>query len=215
MADTVLRDPEMALSLAYVPAARRQAIRVLWLLDERLGVIVAGPNPPIAAIKLAWWREALERLDTAPPPAEPLLREIADELLPTGVRGAELAAIAGGWDVLLEGDDEDEAAMLMRHAQGRGAGLFTIAARLLGGQPNIDVTVAGEMWALASIGPPRRVAAMALLGGYPRQRRRWPRRLRALGMLAALARDGTLSTTAERGSPRRVARALWHGLSGY
>jgi phytoene synthase len=214
MNDGAIHDPELALSLVHVPLARRAAIRLLWQLDERLGAIATAPNAPIAAIKLAWWREALERLDTAPPPAEPLLRAIADDLLPAGVSGAELAAIAGGWDALLDGD-EDESAMLARHARERGAGLFVLAARLLGGAGAIDVAAAGEVWALASLSPPLRAPATAMARGYHLPRRRWPRRLRAIGMLAALARDQVARGPVEAGSPRRIARALWHGLSGY
>lgn len=214
MDDDAPRNPDLALSLVYVPAARRDAVRLLWRLDERLGTIASGANPPIAAIKLAWWREALERLDTAPPPAEPLLRDLAEGLLPLGVQGAELAMIAAGWDVLLEGD-EDEPAMLARHARERGGRLFAVAARLLGGAGKMDVAAAGEAWALAAVGEPWGHAALALARAHVNIPGRWPRRLRALGMLAVLARDSAAGRLGTPGSRRRIARALWHGLSGF
>ena len=221
MTDGAIRDPELALSIVHAPRACRPAMTTLWRLDERLGAIVAEGaerNAAIAAIKLAWWREALERLDTAPPPAEPLLRAIAADLLPDGVTGAELAAIAGGWDVLLEGMDEaeDDTATLARHAAARGGGLFTIAARLLGGAGALDVAAAGGLWALASLAPPFRDAARELARAQrPAVRPRWPRRLRAIGVLAILARDRMARPAALPGSPRRIGRALWHAVSGY
>ena len=42
-------------------------------------------------MRLAWWREALQRLDTAPAPGEPVLRELAAAVLPLGVTGTALA----------------------------------------------------------------------------------------------------------------------------
>ncbi len=213
MADDMIRDPELALSLAHVPLPHRPAVAALWRLDERLAEIAGGANPPTAAIKLAWWREALERLDRAPPPAEPLLQAIAVNLLPAGVSGAELAGIAAGWDALLDGS-EDEQAMLDRHARGRGGTLFAIIARLLGGADSVDVITAGEIWALTHIGATHLRAGRQAASRRGRQSY-WPRRLRALGVLAVLGRDDMVHPDARSGSPRRVARALWHAISGY
>ncbi len=76
-------DPDRILALSYVPAKRRAAVGALWRLDSALGAALAGGREPmIARIKLAWWREALERLDREPAPAEPVLQEVAAHLLP-------------------------------------------------------------------------------------------------------------------------------------
>ena len=57
-----------------MPASKRAAIETLWRLDAAFGaVLTTGTEPMISRIRLAWWREALEKLATAPPPAEPLL----------------------------------------------------------------------------------------------------------------------------------------------
>ena len=88
-------DPDRKLALAYVPAAARPAVEALWRLDVALAAILAtGTQPLISQMRLAWWREALERLDHAPPPAEPVLQALAATVLPR-VTGAELANRAG------------------------------------------------------------------------------------------------------------------------
>src|ERR1700760_3804181 len=71
-------DPDRRLALAYAPARARPALEALWRLDVTLGAVVARAREKmVARIRLAWWREALERLDAAPPPAEPLLEALA------------------------------------------------------------------------------------------------------------------------------------------
>ena len=78
-------DPDRRLALAYVPAAARPAVEALWRLDVTLGaVLAAGREPMIGRIRLAWWREALEKLDREAPPAEPLLQALAERVVPAG-----------------------------------------------------------------------------------------------------------------------------------
>src|SRR4051812_39608317 len=95
-------DPDRALALSYVRSGPRQALAALWSLDAALGAVLAGGREPmISRIKLAWWREALERLDRERAPAEPALQALADHVLPAGVSGAKLAAMVGGGEALL------------------------------------------------------------------------------------------------------------------
>src|SRR5688572_9738467 len=143
-------DPERQLALAYVPAARRAALETLWRLDVALGSVLAtGSEPMISRIRLAWWRESLEKLDRERPPAEPVLEAVARHVLPAGVSGAELAAMEEGWAALLSteplGPEE-----LELHAKARGGKLFDQAARLLGDE-SAAVTGRGEDWALVDL----------------------------------------------------------------
>ncbi|WCT73573.1 squalene/phytoene synthase family protein [Sphingomonas naphthae] len=210
---TDIADPERALVLAYAPAERREALTVLWRLDERLGGIVAATREAmIGRIRLAWWREALEALDTAEPPAEPLLRDIAHDILTLGISGTDLAAIEGGWAALIDEPDIDT------YARERGGTLFTLAARILGGSA-ADVARAGEGWALADLAhrstepalcAAARSAAQARLADPPRL----PPRLRALGALTTLARRDARAESRQQGAPGRVARILWYRLTG-
>lgn len=213
-------DPDRTLALSYVPARFRPAVEALWRLDCAFANAVAGGREPmIARIKLAWWREALEALDRGAPPAEPVLRDIARNVLAAGVSGAELAAMEEGWAALLT-DPPLPLDERRTYAEERGARLFALTARLLGAQPDDRVAAAGRAWALADLA--RRSAdpaeAEAALAGIAEPGQgRWPVRLRPLAMLAALARrDSRLGRPgAERpGSPGRMWRMLRLRLTG-
>jgi phytoene synthase len=216
-------DPERALALAYAPASARPALAVLWQLDERLaGIVATTREERLGAIRLAWWREALEKLDSAPPPDEPLLKSVAAELIARGVSGAALGGIADGWAGLLAPLPLDPGA-LETHATERGRALFRVAGGLLGDtQPQLDA--AGEGWALVDLAfhvSDRETAAAALAAARGRldgiSSWRWPTRLRALGALAVLAAgDAASGLSGDRrpASPARVGRALLHRVTG-
>lgn len=185
-------DPEWRLALAYAPRRARAGLAALVALDAALAsALRLGRDPAIRQLRLTWWYEALVRLDQAPPPAEPLLQALAAELPPAGVSGRDLAAMTDGWDVLLSPDPLSEAGLLA-YAEGRGA-LFTLAARAMGADAP-GVAAAGQGWALAVLGDhvsraeeaeaARRLAAPLLRQALAA---RWPRALRPLAMIAALA----------------------------
>jgi phytoene synthase len=214
-------DPDRTLALAYVPSRRRAAVAALWRLDAALGAALAGGREPlIARIKLAWWREALERLDREPAPAEPVLQDAAARLLPAGLGGAELARMEEGWAVLPSEETLGPEA-LAAYAGGRGGLLFRYSARLLG-DDSPGIGQAGEAWALVDLArhcATTEDADVALAAARERLGpRRWPAPLRPLGMLAALAaRDlepGRAPWEA-RGAPGRMWRMLRHRITGY
>lgn len=214
---------ERALTIAYAPAEARTALALLWRLDERLaGVVRATTEARLGQIRLAWWREALERLDTHPAPDEPLLKAIASDLLPRGVTGKALGRIADGWVVLLSTLPLDNAD-LAAHGADRGAALFDAAAAVVGSS-HTGLKAAGEAWALVDLAfhiSDRATAVAALETARERivqaGRARWPKRLRAMGALYVLARrdaEAGLDTARQVGAPRRVGRALLHHLTG-
>ena len=214
-------DPDRRLALAYVPAARQLAVAALWRLDAALGAVLAtGREPMIGRIRLAWWRESLERLDEAPPPPEPVLEGVARQLLPAGLSGAELASMEQGWSRLLEpgplsADD------IAGYAADRGGRLFLCSARLLGGEGE-GVAAAGEAWALVDLArrstdSGERAAAIEAAAARVLPEL-WPVRLRPLGMLASLARRDMQRRGQgwERpGAPARMLRMLRHRLTGH
>jgi 15-cis-phytoene synthase len=183
-------------------------------------VLAGGREPLISRIKLAWWRESLEKLDEGRPPAEPLLEAAFAELLPRGLSGGELARMEEGWTVLL-GDEPLDAAALDLYAAARGGLLFRFTARLVG-PDEPAVAQAGEAWALVDLARHSGNSAereVALQAARARAGpRRWPGPLRPLGMLAMLAaRDAEpLRPQWEPpGSPARMWRMLRHRLSGF
>lgn len=211
-------DPDRVLALSYVTAARRPALEALWRLDAALGAVLAGGREPmISRIKLAWWREALEKLDRERPPAEPVLQAIASYVLPKGVSGAELAGMTESWEVLLSSEPLTEEELSL-YAKSRGALLFLYSARLLGGEPRAG---AGERWALVDLARHSNEvdaqAALAVARAQPSYER-WPPPLRPLGMLAALAMrdsDPARPHWEPQGAPRRMLRMLRHRLTGH
>jgi phytoene synthase len=220
MSERTLADPERALALVHAPAGCRDALAALWMLDDRLGAATTNLREPmIGAIKLAWWREALAALDNTLPPDEPLLRALSAHVVARGVKGAELAILADGWEAVLHLPADPAA--LADHAIARGETLWRLSARLLGRECGAREAEAGGGWALADLAArtaddSTRVAALAMARPKLAGVKRWPRRLRPLGMLVALARSdaGREAARSRRGSPARIARMLWHRLSG-
>lgn len=215
--------PERALVLAYAPADRRAALAALLALDDALALLLRTTSEPaLGQLRLAWWREALARLDTEPAPAEPVLQGIAQTLLPLGVTGASLVPIVHGWEVLIE-EEALDADALRRFGEGRGT-LFVAAARALGAGAGDPAEAAGSGWALVDLGRNLRVPGEAAEAREQAERlldhalaRRWSARGRALGALAHLARmDLALPADAPvpHGAPGRVGRLFWHRLTG-
>ncbi len=202
--------PEQTLALAYVPASRREAVRALWHLDAVLKAARStGSQPMIRRIKLAWWDEALQRLDTAPPPAEPTLEALGKYVIPQGITGAEMTDLATGWSQLV---DEYSSAELHEYASARGGTLFRLTARLLGREWQ-PVDAAGEAWALIDLARGgERPDLSSIRAKIPEAR--WPVPLRPLGMLAVIAGEDAASEFRLQNSPRRILRMLRHRITG-
>ena len=212
-------DPDRALAVTYVPAARRAAVNALWHLDAALGrVISSGREPMLRQIKLVWWRDALQKLGSGPAPAEPVLQALSSHVVPAGLSGGDLAKLYEGWAVLLNEhalSEED----LDTYAAQRGGNLFSMSAKLLDRELTPDQKKGGEAWALVDLarhsGEPDAGAAIAAA----RQRDvkvRWAGELRFLGMLAVLACQDAASggDLNPQGSPSRMVRMLRHRFTG-
>ena len=173
-------------------------------------VVARSTEAALAAIKLAWWRERLEELDRGKVPAEPRLQAASAELLPRGIRGAEIAALEAGWASLLaEEPDVEEIGTA-------GARLFALAARLLGAtDPLLDP--AGRLYAYEKAARSRVIQPHWPMDElYRLSSRRFPRALRPLTGLAALAaRDAKRGPAVEpEGTPGRALALIMHRLTG-
>lgn len=187
----------------YWPAELRGAFDALFGIDDALADVVASASQPaLAAIKLAWWRGALETLDTAAAPPEPRLQAAAGELLTRGITGAELAELEDGWLTLLEEQPNPARIRL------RGERLFRLAARLLG---TAGEAHGGGLW--AEVDAARRLGKPMPTSVEPL---RSPKRIRPLTTLAALAnRDVSHDTRMEHeATPARAWTLLRHRLTG-
>lgn len=183
----------------------------MFAIDDALAdVVTSSTQPALGAIRLAWWREALQRLDNSPPPPEPRLQAAAVELLPRGISGAELAGLEVGWAAMLE---EAPDPIL---AGERGTRLFRIGARLLDVEFRDEILgAAGRLFAGVDIG--RRGLADIVAGRPGTKGPRIPRPARPLTALAALAvrdlRRGGPPFEAQA-TPGRAAALLSHRLFG-
>ena len=176
---------DLDVALAMAPPSARPALTALFALDTKLGEIVASTTETmIGQLRLAWWREALERLDREDAPAEPLLRQLQAALPGTGINGATLAKIIDGWEHLLLTDPADRPAR-EAYAAGRGGNLFAAAASILGAD-HPAMRQAGEGWALAKLGNGDAILAeQRFAAAFAAS---WPPAVRPLGVLALLAR---------------------------
>ena len=178
-------------------------------------VVATSSDPRLGAIRLAWWRERLEALDTnADHPAEPRLQTVASELLPRGLTGKELARLEDAWLRLMEpfpwGEDQAEGLKL------RGRVLFGIGARLMG-QPADAAEQAGALWSLVdgahhcSDPQSRKMLRQRAAAVLAATRTPMPRGLRVLTVLAALAAADLLR---EGSGLKRLSAAVKHRLMG-
>jgi phytoene synthase len=195
----------------YWPAELRTAFDALFAIDDALAAVVtSSTQPALGAIRLAWWRDALERLDTSPPPPEPRLEAAARELLPRGVSGTELASLEEGWAALL--DDDPEPMVIER----RGTRLFALGAKLLGVE-FVDETfgAAGRLFARIDLARRGIVDALAGGGGFARVRIERPARpMTAFAALAARDSKRGGPPFEPEATPGRALALLRHRLFG-
>lgn len=199
-AETNLTPPQR-MAVAYACREWRQGLSILLELDNRLLAIAAkGHEPVLKQLRLAWWREQLEKAD-AVPRGEPLLARIAaSHELPGLVASLQKLVEAFEHVVAAEGDRNSPA--LTQAIELRGAAIFGSYARWMHAPVDAEtVRLAGEQWARHSLGlsvTERPVMLPAAL-----------KPLNLLGLAYALDGDANL---VER--LRKYLRMSWHALTG-
>jgi phytoene synthase len=200
------------LALVYAPAPSRPSTLAVLALDARLGQVLRGRREPLATqLRLAWWRETLDRPAAEWPLGEPLLESLREWRDPR-----PLAALPSGWEALLA--EELTIPAIIEFADARGQAFAALARELGAGAPE-DADAAARIWAIAdlaahvSAGTERALAVDVgrRLGAPPLL----PRSLRPLAVLAAL---GAAALSRGGGDllagPGRTLLALRVGLTG-
>ncbi len=217
------RDRDRYLATLYAPVEVRPALFALHALDLELARVVATTTEAmLGEIRLAWWREALTKLDTAPPPAQPVLAALAGHALPLGIKGQALEPLEDAFLALLL-EERLAGRLLDDHLDRRGGTLFAACATALGVAQG-SARALGRVWALGQLvrpgikAPPvdpddaRRIASTAL-----------PTRLtpplRPLAALAGFAAADVARALGNRppatpGHAGRQARMLWRVATG-
>ena len=209
------------LLVSYARPQARDWHRLAWVIDERLAHVVRTiREPAIAAIRMAWWREALAAHDLSKGKSEPLVE--AWRTIPRSFDADQaVEQMINGWSVLADGaaltvDD------LRSYAEGRGSGLFGLLAADCDSSSVESVRRAGALWALwdfAGHVSDGQLAAQAieLAQSYVRQGAALPRGRDYKPLYLAL---GVASRDVERGriplrgfGLRHYAHLLWMTLT--
>ncbi|MEW9855557.1 squalene/phytoene synthase family protein [Novosphingobium sp. M1R2S20] len=204
------------LALVYAPRRAREQTLALLALDARLAELMRGSSEPmLAQLRLAWWREALERPTTGWPEGEPIFAALRSW---QGQHSA-LVPLVDGWEALTA-PPPLEANALKAFAEGRAAGSAALA-RTVGAEDNVEEARSlGRMWALEDLNmrlsrSDERELARTLAVEEPLALPRTGRALRPLRVIAALSRRRRVAANeAAASSPGAVVEALRRGLLG-
>ena len=204
--------PAQRLALAYAPAPSRSSTLALLALDARMAQILRGRREPLAAqLRLAWWRETLDRPVAQWPAGEPLLESLREWGDP-----AALAALPAGWEALLA--EELTPAAIAEFADARGQAFAALAGELGTGPPT-NAAAAARIWALADLAANLSAGAeRQLVVDHGRSLGAPPRLSRSLRPLAVLAGLGAAALARGGGElltgPRSMLLVLRIGLGG-
>lgn len=199
-AETNLTPPQR-MAVAYARREWQQGLSILLELDNRLLAIAAkGPEPVLKQLRLAWWREQLEKGDAAPR-GEPLLARIAaNHELPELV--ASLQKLVEAFEHVVAADGDRNSPALAQAIALRGTAVFGSYACWVRAPVDAEnVRLAGEQWARRSFGLSVADKAALLPAAF--------KPLNLLSLACALDGDANL---AER--LLKYLRMNWHALTG-
>lgn len=205
--------PEAELALAWSGPKVRAPLSTALQLDRRLARIVSRTTEPmLGQMRLAWWREALNRPISDRPRGDVVLDAIGRDW---AGREAALGAMVDGWEVLITAE-RLENVKIAEFAAGRSA-FFPALDPDLPATTVPRVATAGVRWATAdaacAVSDESERAALVAAGLAPgfAGPRRLPASLRGLAVLEALARRslvrGGRPMMEGRGAPLAALRA--------
>lgn len=200
------------LALAYATRRSRLPFLALFSLDQRLGTIVRSMREPmLAQMRLAWWREQLQRPSNGRAAGEPVLAALGE----CGLEVGGLVALADGWEELL-----GETPLLDKSFQalctGRAAACSALATRL--GLDPQQAALAGEGWAWGDLqqhlsNPAERAQVQVLARQSNWNNPRLERDLRPLLILHGLAKRSIVGMKSPD-RPGALLAAIRLGLFG-
>lgn len=186
---TDILQPEIQLALAHTSPDYREALRIFFDLDLRLGRILAGTTEPmLGQMRLAWWRETLAKPANERPTGDIVLDAIG---LHWAGREAALIELVDGWEELLAEPPLGEE-HARKFAQGRVAAMKAAFGDKADSWDENSTQVLAWHWALAdlvtSVSQPEEremLVALALEKHKPAARQGAP--FKGMAVLGALA----------------------------
>ena len=147
-------DPDRYLSALFAPAARRPLLLALYAFNYEISRVAESVREPMmAAIRLQWWREAVESARSSSPRAHDVVQALGPLFAEADVPPALVEALIDS----RERDDPAESfadlAALEAYADASSGGVMRIAARVLGAGDRLDelARAAGIAFALTGL----------------------------------------------------------------
>jgi 15-cis-phytoene synthase len=146
--DQDLLPPASRIAVGYCPARQRSALTAVLALDHRLSQLVARTSEPmLGQMRLAWWREALQRPAAERPRGDVVLDALSD----TWESQCEaLIGMVDSWEHLLQPDPLDEHAALA-FARGRATALVIACGWQEPDAAFASAMTAARVWAIADL----------------------------------------------------------------
>ena len=128
-----IHQPDRYLATLFAPAAARDALFALYAFDHEIGKVRHVVRQPIAGlIRLQWWREALEVIESNRPPAHPVAEALAAVLRDTAGARARLGAAIDARERELEEPPPADLGALEQELEGSAASIVETALLILG-----------------------------------------------------------------------------------
>lgn len=195
--------PPQRLAVTYARRDQREAFSLLLEFDNRLMAIAAkGQETLIKQLRLAWWREQLEKDQNDWPKGEPLLARLSACENPEGLVSA-LQSLVDAWELIVAADGDVESPAIVAANKARADVVFGSYAHWVADNriSTEALRAAGECWAIGSLGLSVAAKDVKLLPG-----------LKPLNLLQiANAADSNANGLARF---RIFVRMSWHGLTG-
>jgi 15-cis-phytoene synthase len=140
-------DPDRFLTALFAPPGKRDALLTLYAFNHELArAREVVSEPPLALIRLQWWREVVEGAVRRHDVAEPLAAAIVAGQLDRG----DLLALIDAREIEAEPSIETLQAWLV-YLRGSAGGLAVAAGRLLGASGLDDLRRAGAAYGVAGL----------------------------------------------------------------
>jgi NADH dehydrogenase [ubiquinone] 1 alpha subcomplex assembly factor 6 len=138
--------PERYLASLFAPGAARELLFALYAFDHEIGKVRHVVSQPMAGlIRLQWWREALDAIESGRPPAHPVAEGLHDVLRAAPGSRARLDAAIDARERELEEPPPADLEALERELEGSAATIVEAALLILGAGDPAALAVGREV----------------------------------------------------------------------